>query len=476
MNSITRTARACHQVTLAQQMHLPYQRKCFSVHTNESDVHIGKQLSRPSERVLSNRKNWSTIVSNFPKTKWSQVKPIGLNEWSAAAYEHQGLQKIHKRSFDARVLLEIRDVRVPASSHHPSFTRLARHRTHLIAYTHADLIDAKTRDRVETWTSRIWPDSKIAFIDTRVYSENNFLPHFDEMLDGLLYQIECSSQNFALTVGCANVGKSSVLMSLLRRGKQRGLIPKSSVKTRVSKSKSNTRKGINPPVEDVPGKTREITEYLLREKPRAFFMDVPGITPPPYFFEERPEAWFGLGAANLLPLQEKSVKNVELQKQFCNYVLHCANRDGVFNYVDKLHLDAPTNDIDEVLSKLANSVRYGGRHWTEERLTLKRCENFLKLYNTGNLGSLVLDNMSDFRWRPFHDKHSNAEPQERPKRYTKIEPGNASNEKIWDSKTKPKRGSGQKRNEQSNSGDQQDDDWFNDYDDILREIKTKRQK
>lgn len=464
MNSITRTARrACHQCIPVQQIHLPY--RCFSVHTNRSDVHIGKQLSRASERVLSNRKNWSSIVSNFPKTNWTQVEPIGLSEWSAAAYEHQGLKKIHSRSFDARVLVEIRDVRVPASSHHPSFTRLARHRTHLIAYTHSDLIDAKTRDRVETWTSRIWPDSKIAFVDTRVYSENDFLPHFDEMLDELLYQIECSSQNFALTVGCPNVGKSSVLMSLLRRGKQRGLIPKSSVKTRVSKSKSTTRKGFNPPVEDVPGKTREITEYLLREKPRAFFMDVPGITPPPYFFEERPEAWFGLGAANLLPLGEDATKDIEVQKQFCNYVLHCANRDGVFNYVEKLRLDAPTNDIDEVLSKLANGVKYGGRHWTEERLTLKRCENFLKLYNTGNLGSMILDDMNDFRWRPFHDKHSNTEPQEKPKKYRKPDQGNTLDKLNWERKTtQPKRDAGQKGNEQ--------DDWFDDYDDYLREINT----
>jgi ribosome biogenesis GTPase A len=211
------------------------------------------------------------------------------------------------------------------------------------------------------------------------------LHHFDEIYDTLLHCIEQKSQNFALTVGVPNVGKSSVLASLLRLGRQRGLIPKNAVKTRVSPTKKSTTNGRQPGVEDKPGKTREITEYLLREKPSAFFMDVPGITPPGFYFKERPEVWFSFGATNLLPLSKYALQNVEMQKQFCDYILCCANRDGVFHYVDKLRLDGPTDDINECLSKLAN--KYATK-WDAEKLTLKRCENFLKLYNTGNLGSL----------------------------------------------------------------------------------------
>jgi ribosome biogenesis GTPase A len=351
--------------------------------------------------VLESHKEWAAIAKRFPKRNWRDVEPIGLNAWSAAKYEHTGLAKIHKRSYDANVLVEIRDVRVPASSHHPSFTRLAKHRTHLIAYTHADLIDEETRDKVEDWTNTIWPESQSIFVDTRADSRNDKLHLFDKMYDGLLYHIEKKSQNFALTVGVPNVGKSSVLMALLRLGQQRGLLPKSSVKTRRSTKKSGIQRGQKPAVEDVPGKTREITEYMLREKPRAFFMDVPGITPPRFYFRERPEVWLAYGAANLLPLEKAALQNVEMQKQFCDYVLHCANRDGVFHYVDKLRLNGPTNDIDECLSKLANKF---ADKLDEEKLTLKRCENFLKLYNTGNLGPLILDDMSDLGWRPFEFK------------------------------------------------------------------------
>lgn len=391
----------------------------LSASKGEDEWHLGKQLSRASEGVTSNKNKWAEIVKTFPVTKWNKIHPTGLDKLTGAAYELKGLAKIHERSYDAKVLVEIRDVRVPAASHHLSFTRLARHRTHLIAYTHADLIDEETRDRVERWTNKIWPESRIIFVDTRVDGRNDTLHHFDDMLDGLLSCIERSSQNFALMVGVPNVGKSSVLMALLRLARQRGIIPKKIFKTRASPKKSNTKKGQRPGVEDVPGKTREITEYLLRDKPRAFFMDVPGITPPPDFFKERSDAWFGFGATNLLPLKEDALEDIELQKQFCSYILHCANRDSVFHYVDKLKLSEPTNDIDECLSRLSN--KYKGK-LDEDMLTLKRCQTFLKLYNTGNLGPLILDDMSNFEWRPYvrgtrqHDAGDSGSPYRRSKR------------------------------------------------------------
>ena len=137
-------------------------------------------------------------------------------------------------------------------------------------------------------------------------------------------------------------------------------------------------------------------------------MDVPGITPPTAFFDERPDAWFGYGATNLLPLSKDAAENVQLQVAFCAYVLSCANRDGIFNYVDRMNLEEPTHDINKVLSQLANSNKYDT--WDEEKKWLKRCETFLKFFNTGNLGPLVLDDMNDMSWKPFvfRDHHFEA--------------------------------------------------------------------
>lgn len=373
--------------------------------------HIAKQLSKPSETVKAKHKAWSKIANTFHIGYSKQQHENGLKYYNFAPYEDECLSKIHTRSFDANVLLEIRDVRVPASSHHPSFTRLAKHRVHLICYTHADLIDDRTRDQVEQWSLNNWPKSQIVFVDTRAEKQRNDEVHyFDELLDTLLDTLDNRGGNAtALTVGVANVGKSSVLQALLRLCRSREVIPKG-IKVRISqKKKRGVKKASMPGIQDTPGKTREITDYVLRNKPRAYFMDVPGITPPKVLFKERPSAWFAFGAANLLPLGKDAADDVELQKSFCNYILTCANRDRVFVYVDKLRLDGPTNDIDEALVQLANGPKY---HLDGDALWLKRCQIFLKLFNTGNFGSILLDDLK-IPWKPFTFKDEHFEQKRR---------------------------------------------------------------
>ena len=41
-------------------------------------------------------------------------------------YEHDALQEIHRRLFESNTTLEVRDVRLPTSTHHPSLIRLAK--------------------------------------------------------------------------------------------------------------------------------------------------------------------------------------------------------------------------------------------------------------------------------------------------------------------------------------------------------------
>lgn len=349
---------------------------------------------------------------------------------SQPGYEMEALAQIHERSYNSQVLLEIRDVRVPASSHHPSFTRLAAHRLHLICYTHADAIDQATRDKVEEWTAWSWPDAKCIFVDTRENrafaskaakkekqsthdndaekgessnEEAEALPSspYDMVYDSLLHHLETrGGNNAALTVGVANTGKSSLLMALIRTARLRGDLPKNGLKMaqvapkkkkgKTSKKKVQKVKGTIE-VEDRPGKTRVITEYLLRAKPRAFFLDVPGMTPPKFFFKERPESWFAMGASNLLPLGKSHAEDVEILTGFCAFVLYAMNRDANFGYVAKLRLDAPTQDLEAVLEAV-KPMRKGTKD--PERHRLKQCQTFLKLLNTGNFGPVILDDLS----------------------------------------------------------------------------------
>lgn len=371
------------------------QRRSFGERQHfEEEHHLARSLSKQRlspEQIEKWKRSLPRPKSNVWKlsAEWLTRQP---------GYELDALEEIHKRSHNgANVLLEIRDARLPASCHHPSFTRLAKHRRHLICYTHADLLDTTTRDEIEQWTMRNWPQSRPIFVDTR---ENRPDLQFDIVYDSLLSHLEeRGGKNVALTVGCANTGKSSLLLALLRTAKARGDIPKRTKEAvTTNNNKKKTLQKTQPiAITDKPGKTRVLTEYLLRETPRTYFLDVPGVSPPPFFFAERPQAWYAFGAANLLPPNSRLDNDLHVRISLCDYVLYAMNRDGCFEYVSRLQLDGPTDDINVVLEHVPT------RHVSNddpETALLKRCANFLKYFSTGNFGPVVLDDLSQ-PYQPF---------------------------------------------------------------------------
>jgi hypothetical protein len=140
--------------------------------------------------------------------------------------------------------------------------------------------------------------------------------------------------------------------------------------------------------QDKPGMTRANTECLMREKPRAFFLDIPGITPPRLFFEERPEAWYGYSAANLLP---GATSTLEWKLAFCEYILDCLHRDGMYQSVQKLGLDKPVRDLEQEIISVLKRGKDNDQY--DEGLQIKRCDIFLKFFNTGNLRTVILDDI-----------------------------------------------------------------------------------
>lgn len=383
----------------------------------EEEYFLHKGLSK-SKVEPGQRRKWKQVVNSLNK-KWT-VPPLELP--SVGEYEIKALSKIHKRSYDCNTLLEIRDVRLPSSSHHPSFSRLAKHRLHLIAYTHADMVDKHTRDRVEEWTYKSWPESHPIFVDTRESLSRQIGKPFQIMYDSLLkYLDEKGGLNAALTVGVPNTGKSSLLLCLLQHARNEGFIPKKLKSSPVTKSKKIRRqlgtRG-SPQIQDKPGKTRELTEWLLRDKPKAFFLDVPGMTPPKFFFEERPEAWFGMAAANLLPLSKRLTEDSEAQTTICEYVLYCLNRDAHFDYVHKFGMIQPTTDINKVLESMGSPPKTPDDDDYMAKFRLKRCQTFLKLLNTGNLGPVILDDIREpYRPFKFKDEHFERENVDRRMQY-----------------------------------------------------------
>lgn len=393
---------------------------------NEEIYHLSRHLKRDRTPPDQRQKWIRHLKQTYPeyRSKWTR-KAIQYtkstdsedsdefythNSWITPKYERDALLHTHQKSYDSNLLLEIRDVRLPASTHHPSFTRLARHRRHLICYTHGDLVDPATRDAVRDWTTRSWPLSDCRFMDTRVDFRRN--DDLGKSMEGIYRWIvdnvqDAGGLNCALTVGVPNVGKSSILQVLLRYAKTQGLIPKIT-KTRqlssgsIRERKKHLRKGVPPTIEDVPGKTRVMTEYLLQEKPKVLFLDVPGMSPPSFMFHEKPEVWYGMGATNLLHLPK--TPDVRNYHAFCEYVLYCLNRDHNFTYVENLRLSEPTHDVYEAVQHLLKRV--AERRPNSDSLHLKRCKLFLKFFNQGSFGSVILDDISKpFEPFVFKDEH-----------------------------------------------------------------------
>ena len=120
---------------------------------NQIEGHVARQLSR-HKITPEELKVWTQTASNF-KHNDNPIPSIPTISYPAP-FEVAALKKIHKLSFTYNTVFEVRDATVPCSSHHPSFSRLAYHRKHLICYTHADMLDEATIKRIADWTKKSW--------------------------------------------------------------------------------------------------------------------------------------------------------------------------------------------------------------------------------------------------------------------------------------------------------------------------------
>uniref|UniRef100_A0A7S4B497 G domain-containing protein n=1 Tax=Chrysotila carterae TaxID=13221 RepID=A0A7S4B497_CHRCT len=329
--------------------------------------HFGRSLSPENTVSAAEQIAWSEVAESFG-TRWQQPP----HTFKSFLFEPEVVDAINSRSFTTAVVLEIRHALAPASTHHPSYSRLCRHRTHLIVYTHADLIDVPTATGILRWTKRCWPDAHCMFVDSSPRRAD--IDAFDKLRQWVINVVDACgfANNYALTLGVPNVGKSSVILALLRAGGQ--------VRAQVAQTR-RTRPG-TVGIKNIPGYTRSFTQYMLRQKPLMWGLDVPGVTPPPDYLVERPEAWFALAAINAL--EQQSTSSEEATLETCEYVLFALNRNRTFNYVKALGLSSPVERFSEILAR------------TDCTSPL----TWLGMLRNGALGPAVLDDLSQ-PYTPF---------------------------------------------------------------------------
>ncbi|XP_011306171.1 mitochondrial GTPase 1-like isoform X3 [Fopius arisanus] len=172
-----------------------------------------------------------------------------------------------------------------------------------------------------------------------------------------------------MVIGVPNVGKSSLINRLRNK---------------------HLKKGNATAVGGVAGITRSVlTKIKVSEKPPVYVLDTPGILAP-YIRD----VISGLKLALVGCLQDHLVG----PQVIADYLLFWLNKNQRFDYVEKLGLQAPTDDILQLLTisavKMGKSKkikRFDGQLIVRPDFNFA-AEHFLRVFRTGELGGVCLDN------------------------------------------------------------------------------------
>jgi len=132
----------------------------------------------------------------------------------------------------------------------------------------------------------------------------------------------------------------------------------------------------------LPGVTRHVSGFKVCSSPNTYVIDSPGIMIPRIEKEENEK---GLKLA-LVGCIRESIVGEEL---IADYLLYTLNKFQEFSYVSMFNMKQPSDNIDIVLTIIANRIGTKNSDGTPNHLIAARY--FLAKYREGTLGKLTLD-------------------------------------------------------------------------------------
>ncbi|XP_058792939.1 mitochondrial GTPase 1 isoform X2 [Phymastichus coffea] len=285
-----------------------------------------------------------------------------------------GIRQMEQNLKNVDCLIEVHDARIPLSGRgYADFKKtLSGLKPHILVLSKIDLTDktyiapALERLNEEGMTNIVQTNLK----DEKCKETKKILP--------LMQQIISESNRFnrsqekdycVMVIGVPNVGKSS-LINRLRS-------------THLHKPKAAA-------VGAVAGITRSLMNRIkISEDPLVFLLDTPGILPPNIKDQN-----CGLKLA-LVGCSQDHLVGPEL---LADYLLFWLNKNNRFEYVNKLNLKEPTDDIMEVLIQIAVKNKkvkkikniVDGKHVYKPDFYYA-AQYFLKAFRNGELGLYCLD-------------------------------------------------------------------------------------
>lgn len=285
---------------------------------------------------------------------------------------HMGksLKKMQQNLKNVDLIIEVHDARVPLSGRCMELkTTLGGIKPHLFVLNKKDLTDMKYMDSAMERLNRDGVKNVILtnFKDQTCSGMKSILPLTKKLIkDSNRFNRENENEFSIMVIGVPNVGKSSLINRL--RNKHLG--------------KANAAK-----VGAVAGITRAVsTRVKIAEN--VYLVDTPGILSP-----EIRDVHGGMKLSLVGCLLDHLVG----QEKMVDYLLFWLNKQGRFEYVEKLGLPEPSDNVIEVLGRVAINLgitlkirNFDGQLMTKPNYA-HAAEHFIRLFRSGELGQYCLD-------------------------------------------------------------------------------------
>ena len=261
---------------------------------------------------------------------------------------HKGLLRLRELAKKCDCLIELRDARIPRSSSNYNLTTMIPFPIpRVVAYNKKDLAEEAYSKKLIESDSLMIKSSLTNDIDRLMLRVRDLAPGSRKLL----------------VIGIPNVGKSSLINALRRRGLQSG-----------------RRNAV--PVGKLPGVTQHAGQLVrIHEDPSIYVLDTPGICLPNY----EHDVVAGLRVAMTGGILDAAIDALSV----ADFSLFELNRLHKFNYVQEFGLEAPTNEINElIVTGVKKHNSYFKNGYPDQARLL---QIFLRSIRDGRLGKLTLD-------------------------------------------------------------------------------------
>ncbi|KAF5274359.1 hypothetical protein FQA39_LY07239 [Lamprigera yunnana] len=283
----------------------------------------------------------------------------------------KGLKQMQTKLKLTDCIIEVHDARIPFSGRNLDFKyKISGIKPHILVINKMDLINPVLIPKIKQKLSNECP--YVIFTnckDQKCKGVKSIFPLAQKLIaNSDRYNRANEDDNCIMIIGIPNVGKSSLVNTLRNRF---------------------LKMGNAAPVGAKPGMTRSVMNKIkISENPLCYMLDTPGILTPSVTSVEA-----GLKLALCATIEDHLVG----EEIIADYLLYWLNKNKMFQYVDVLKLEAPTDDILKVLTEI--SIRHN------KFLKVRDCTNtyiikpnvtesahlMIQSFRNGSLGKLMLD-------------------------------------------------------------------------------------